>query len=147
MLTRLRELHDEMFDALARHEAMARDHLPDLATLSRARWTLTRVGLDLVRFLDNEVYPAVARLTPAQAPAAIRDLQGSQRRIRTIASRHIANWSIDRVACDWEGYRRDGAALRASIRKQIGAEKTLLYPLLALIGEMADTRCSSAQVA
>ena len=137
MLTRLRQLHGEMFDALADSEAISSGRVPDRETLARVRWNLTRAGINLRRFQEEEVFPLLFRRLGGEKAADVRDVRETAVQLRTIAGAHITLWPIDRVACEWEGYAEDAAALRRAIRGQVAAEQASLYPLLAAHAEAA----------
>ena len=135
MLVRLRQLHVEMFEALAESEALAQGQVPGREMLARVRWNLTRAGKNLRRFNEDEVYPSLLALLSTEKAETVRQLGREGRALRVLAAEHIEAWPIGRVACEWDGYGRASASLRGDIRRHVAAEQAMLYPLLALIGE------------
>jgi hypothetical protein len=47
------------------------------------------------------------------------------------SSAHVARWGIDAVMFDWAGYSLASLDIRWKMKAVLGAEKRLLYPLLA----------------
>ena len=43
---------------------------------------------------------------------------------------HVQQWTTERIAADWAGYRAASAPMRAALRDWIGAERAVLIPLL-----------------
>ncbi len=147
MLTKLRQLHAEMFEALAASEALTRGPVPDRQELAKVRWNLTRAGINLRLFQEVEICPLLLRMLPAEDAAAVRDIRDSGRELRNAASEHIVAWPIDRAACEWASFCEDSRLLRQNLRRHVGIEMAVLYPMLLRCDDISDGDAPQSMVA
>ena len=112
-------------------ESALRSDTPDLLDIGKRRIALARAASARLRFIDARLYPAlVAGPTPAHAAAA-RTLRARISALFAASNRHIGEWSGQRVASDWPGYRDATRAMTAEVKALLAMERREIYPLLA----------------
>lgn len=129
MLARLKAIHEELLTGIKTLEAVLRQATPDVAGLTNARWKLSRASSHRRKFLAETVYPALDRIPEADA-RRLDELRAAGAGALAESAKHIAAWSTEQIVNDWAGYQRASAAMRATMRSRIAAEKAVLYPLL-----------------
>ena len=129
MLAQLKTIHEELLTGIKTLETVVQQSTPDVASLTSARWKLSRASSHRRKFLAENVYPALDRVAAADA-RRLEELRTTGSALLAESSQHIAAWSTDRIIKDWAGYQRASAAVRAAMRGRIAAEKAILYPLL-----------------
>lgn len=134
MLAKLTRLHAELFGALAELEFLTRNEAPDRGLLTEVRWNLTRASIERTRFLEDQVYPLLLGILPPANAESVCRLKEDGVRLRGVSSTHICNWPIEKISADWQHYCSASDIMRAAMRRRIGEEKSILYPLLASVG-------------
>ncbi|MBW6528521.1 hypothetical protein KZ813_16890 [Sphingomonas sp. RHCKR7] len=131
--------HIDMLDDLDRHYGATRQWLallrracasptPDAAVLCRARHGLIATSIRRSKYIQDTVFPAVAR-NPAIL-SQLSALDGDLSRKRALSSRHVSKWSLDAVLGDWSGYRTASARVARGIEDRIRLEQSILLPAL-----------------
>ncbi|OAN60112.1 hypothetical protein A7X12_03265 [Sphingomonas sp. TDK1] len=98
----------------------------DAACLSRARYQTARAVAARRRATDLLVNAAL-REGGASAEAA-RALRSSNLDMRMFYTDHTSAWPTARAIAEWPAYVAASRRLAAAIRKQVQAERDLLYP-------------------
>ncbi len=137
MLARLKTIHTELLAGIKTLETVVQQSTPDVAGLTNARWKLSRASSHRRKFLAESVYPALDRI-PAADSRRLDELRAAGTTLLAESAQHIAAWSTERIVKDWPGYQRASAAVRATMRNRIAAEKAILYPLLEAAERTGD---------
>ena len=143
MLAKLTSLHTELSSALSELDCLTRQHVPDRAILAEVRWNLIRASIDRTRYLTEQVYPFLLRTLPAAAAEPVRALREEGSRLRGISSKHVGRWPIEKTIAQWPRYCSESLEMRASMRRRIEEEKSVLCSLLATL----DRGLAEAQAA
>ncbi len=119
--------HEHQLALIAELEAITGQPAPDVARLASVRWKLSQASRQRRTVLETFAYPDLAkRVSPADAER-VKRLREKETVAMAASAQHIARWTMDKIVSDWAGYGRASAAMRASMRKRIAAEKELLF--------------------
>ena len=126
----LDDINQRFQTALHSLESALRSDTPDLLDIGKRRIALARAASARLRFIDTKLCPAlVAGPTPAHASAA-QDLRTRISALFAASNRHIGEWSSQRVAADWAGYRDATRAMAAAAKALLAIDRREIYPLL-----------------
>lgn len=125
----LQSLHAELLEALSELEALTAASTCDKASLSAARYRLSRVSGTRRRLIDELCEQHLRRASSEEA-RALRALRQSNLEARVASTKHIGIWTLQEAASNWAGYRAASARVRSAMREQIRVEQALLYPQL-----------------
>jgi hypothetical protein len=122
--------HDAVMVHLQELESLLMRTTIARADLANMRWRLSRASKQRLGLLERRIYPYLLGLVSGVEAQAIRQLQAGARPLLTQTVNHVGTWTIDRIMSDLVGYRCASAAMRATMRARITAERDILYPLL-----------------
>jgi hypothetical protein len=86
---------------------------------------------------------ACDHLLPIASPAdqqTIGRLRSADAELAKHASEHVRQWTTEMVDQDWQGYCLSSREMGHALQKQIGLERSLLYPLLHKHGACRRSR-------
>ena len=132
----LQAAHSHLLDALEVLEAALASEVPDRAMLANARWKLSRASGMRRKLLVETVYPLIEAAGGAGA-ARVAALRREDGEMSAASARHVATWTLDAVLADWPGYRAASATMRQAMQARVAAERAILYPLVAALGQPA----------
>lgn len=132
LLAELTAIDDDV-DAGARDMAqlIAQDTLPDGALLSAARLRFSRALRRHLQHVDGAVMPYLRSAEDRQGSDSVDGFRRLLNTYHEAAAHHVAQWPSNRVAADWNGYRRAVAAMLARLRERRAVERRDIHPLLA----------------
>lgn len=128
MLGQLKAAHHAVLTGVDALAAIVAADSPDAAALAQARWRLIRASRNKAVLLAGAIYPAIER--GALAAADVAAMRANDRAAAAASSRHIAEWTPEKILSNWSGYQQASAVLRASIIERVERERATLYPLL-----------------
>jgi hypothetical protein len=124
----LRRHHAQMLAALNELEQLTHASTCDDKAVMAVRYRLTRASSARRR----EVVALCERLIAAgAADPALASLRDATNASRATSSSHIGIWTLRQVVADWPGYVRASAMMRASLRRELAREVTVLSPHFA----------------
>lgn len=129
LLAELQEAHDVLLRAIAALEA-ACGAQPTRDSIIAARWSISRASLAR-RMLWSRIYSHLLSNTLQGVASDLQRLWESDRALLLCSSQHVAKWGIDSVMAHWTAYCEASASIRWKMKAGIGAEKRVLYPILA----------------
>lgn len=127
-MEQLRRHHARMLAALDDLEQLTRSPACDDAQVMAVRYRLTRASTARRR---EVIALCEQRIAAGVGDAAIQALRDATIASRSRSSTHIGTWTLRQVAGDWAGYTRASAAMRASLRREIAREESVLGPHFA----------------
>lgn len=128
MLEELREAHAALLAGIQELEDATRADAPDASALAGIRWRLSRASGRRRRLIEQASAHLLDQV-PGAAPEIGRLREGNAEML-SASSRHVGDWTIERITADWRGYRAASADMRKAMRARIALEKKILYPLL-----------------
>ena len=130
MLTTLQAIHDESTKLVATMEQFTRAATPPARdALTSLRWQLTRLHAKRRRLLFTTVYPALTNLSEPDAER-VKALRDDDVVMMAASSRHIQDWTVERIYADWPGYQAAAATMLGNTRARLARERKILFPLL-----------------
>jgi hypothetical protein len=129
VLRELRQIHDELREAIARLAAVLQGESCEEHLLAKARLNLSRLSGRRRALIQCTIAPSLHDVGGAEG-ARLRDLLLDDAGLMVNSSRHVARWTIQAIREDWAGYQQASAAMRAAMLKRIEREAEILYPLL-----------------
>ncbi len=131
ILTDFEAEHREIENAVSMFLALlAEASPPDTHRLMSARWRLTFLISRHVSVEDTHLYPIIAADMRAEAAGIIDRFSGQIGIFRQKFRDWQVRWSSERLAGDWEGFRRDSFVLFDDLNERIREEEMLLFPLI-----------------
>ena len=130
MLDRLRRLHEDILAKLDELEVLTSLPQPPMDRLPALRQSLTRSSRARTMLLEQVYDRLIAESAPAKK-AALELLKSDGKDNMITSTRHIGSWTLREIGDRWPEYCAASATMRADMRKRIGSEKDLIYPLLA----------------
>ena len=130
LLVALQSAHRDLEGGIDALDGVVGATAPDPAALSSARFRLGRASLAR-RLLSQRVRDHLAAQASGSDLQTIRSLQQADFDYVRTSTSHIQRWSTAAALADWSGFREASLAMRAKLRAAIGAERRVLYPLLA----------------
>jgi hypothetical protein len=120
--------HDEIDAHTRRLEECCAATVPPIAQVIAARDAL-RAALEA--HFDHEDEALFGRLMTANhaSAAAVNAFADEFGQLRADWGAYLSDWTAAWLADDWDGFRRETAALMARMRDRTGQETGLLYPL------------------
>jgi hypothetical protein len=126
----LEGLHAECRAAMAVMRSLIDARECDDIRVPVARHRMSQASTRRLKFLSETAYPCVARFATPSQIEAIRTLQAQATANRARSSAHVAKWSSAGVSADWNGFRRDSAAILAMMADRLKQECDVLIPML-----------------
>ena len=126
MLRTLSDYHRRIGLGLDEIRRFCHDVAADPIVLQRARAALGRVSIERSRFINQVVIP---RLLVGASYASARDMLALQNQFaanRLVSDQHVAHWTDETIAADWQGYRTAAAAIWRMMEQQMDAERGLV---------------------
>lgn len=124
----LRRYHAEMLAALDALEQLTQSPDCDDKGVMAVRYRLTRASSARRR---KVIELCDALLVAGVSDPALASLRDATNASRSASSSHIGTWTLRQVMADWPGYVRASAAMRASLRREMAREVTVLGPHFA----------------
>jgi len=121
--------HDQMLEALAAMDELAKGAPPNQLRLSHTRLRITRAGAES-RAAFHKIALALSNHAGLSARRSVDTLERVHAELRSLAKHHLATWPHAQAQEDWTGYCRSSAEVRRLWRETIARERELLYPLL-----------------
>ncbi len=120
-------LHQQMAAALEELELLTRAPACDEKAVMAVRYRLTRASSARRR---QVVLLCERLIADGVADPALVSLRDATNLSRAASSAHIGTWTLQQVAEDWAGYTRASAMMRATLRREVARERTVLAPHL-----------------
>ncbi|WP_010545133.1 hypothetical protein [Sphingomonas elodea] len=121
----LRRYHAEMSAALNALERLTQATTCDEKAVMAVRYRLTRASSGRRRHIALLCERLLAAGVNDPALQALRDATNAS---RAASSSHIGTWTLRQVVADWPSYVRASALMRASLRREIAREVSVLAP-------------------
>ena len=121
--------HDQMLEALAAMDELAKGAPPNQLRLSHTRLRITRAGTES-RAAFHKIALALSNHPSPSARRSVDTLEHLHAELRSLAKHHLATWPHAQAHEDWTGYCQASAQVRSRWRETIARERELLYPLL-----------------
>ena len=130
MLSRLRDAHAVLMDAMAALDRLTRSPLDPIA-LPSARWRLSAASRAR-RAVWQDCYHHLLPLVDQPTAIALTKLKSGDIAMARSSADHVARWPSHAVKRDWEAYCEASRAVRARMSAAIEVEQRLVYPILTL---------------
>jgi hypothetical protein len=135
-LDALNRAQAELLGALARKRDATKEPKPNPISICRARWNVSRACRNHRAIVASIVTELMTGAGSADL-ALIISLQRAGIQQTQRSTRHIQEWTPERVMTDWRGFCDASAQIQVDIEQRIHAE-------LALVGRMLRDRASTA---
>ena len=129
MLAELQKAHSVLLRAIDALEATC-SAPPNRESIIAARWDISRASLAR-RMLWSKIHVHLLSGASKEEAADLRRLAESDRELLRCSSQHVGRWRIDDVLANWSTYYDASRAIRWKMKAAIGAEKRVLYPMMA----------------
>ena len=130
LLSRLRDAHDVLVDAMAELDRITRQPIDPVA-LPAARWRLSAANRAR-RAVWQECYHHLLPLVDHATAIALTKMKSRDIEMARASAAHIARWPSHAVKREWPTYCEASRAIRARMLAAIEAEQRLVYPILTL---------------
>lgn len=132
MLRHLQQLHAAILTQLDELDRLTARAEPDMDRLPAVRLALTRASRARTLFLDRHHRQIVAA-APASRRLAIDTLRQEMLVQMDASANHIGRWTLRAIAECWPDYCAASATIRATMRRRIQSEASVLYPILSAL--------------
>jgi hypothetical protein len=128
MLAQLSEAHQAVLQCIAAM-ADATDHRAEKLEYSKARYAVSRTSLARRQLFQSICRELSGRLVGSDADdlAEIQQIDG---KLLSQSAAHISRWTAPAVEQDWAGYCQASHAIREQMKRELAAERRLLFPIL-----------------
>lgn len=106
---------------------------PDAASIAAIRWRLAQTLFEHCAHEDRAIHDRLAQSGDAAAIAVCSDYRRAHVALGEVFGRYLADWPIDRISRDWDGFGSATRAMARSVADRIAVEEAQLYPLLERI--------------
>lgn len=142
--------HDQINRTLARLLRLTEAATPDVPEVSGALSQLAAQLLDHLAHEDSSLYPKMIQSKVGQVASIARRFFDEFEEMTADCKTYLTEWLPDCIEGDWEGFRRDTAAMAARLQARVRAENSVLYSaalnhgLIALRASAAAARATPA---
>ena len=143
LLEELQAAHTDLLAAIIEMEKVTRLPTAEMASFTRARWQISRASL-VRRALWGTIYNALSGVLAERDRKNLGRLDIDDRTLLRASAAHISQWTTAAAVERWEEYCAASQQIRWRMKAGIGAERRIVYPLLAMT---ADRQSSSRQPA
>jgi len=130
----IREAHGAMQSCFREMERVLASSSFDAGAL-----TLVRLKLASIRLTRGPLIMRVAEVLAGnvtdEESAMLEQLRASHRRLLQTATAHTSKWTLDAIAADWPGYRRETRDLMRNWMDKAEREQRLVHPLVRRCAE------------
>ncbi|NNM77400.1 hemerythrin domain-containing protein [Sphingomonas sp. ID1715] len=121
--------HQELRDVAQKYRHALAQARPEPQALADCRWRLMRLITGHIAYENAHLYPALPECG-ARAEALGKEMAAELGQLTAQLHAHVREWTAERIAADWSGYRAAAEALIVALTKRIDREEQELYPLL-----------------
>ena len=129
MLTELQKAHSVLLQAIDAMEVTC-GAPPSRESIIASRWSISRASLAR-RMLWSKIHVNLLSGASKEEADDLRRLAQSDRELLRCSSQHVGRWRIEEVLANWTTYCDESRTMRWKMKAAIGAEKRVLYPMLA----------------
>lgn len=119
--------HDQINRALARLLRLTEAAVPDVPAVSAALSELAAQLFDHLAHEDNSLYPKMIQSKVGQVASIARQFMDEFEAMTADCRTYLTEWLPDCIEGDWEGFRRDSAAMAVRLQARVRAENSVLY--------------------
>lgn len=110
---------------------------PDEVQCTSAHYKISHGNLEK-RAASNAVYNRIVPFLTQAERNIVSDLVAYEVELSSYTHNHMAIWTTEKVARDWEQYRGASQTMRWKLLTIANREKALLYPFLARLADRED---------
>jgi hypothetical protein len=134
MLSALEGAHERLSGCIAEMGEVTLERSPDRSHFTRARFLLSSASRARRQLFNSICDRLLPLLVPADA-RCVQALQQNDRKLSALSTKHVAEWSSDRIQSDWASYCRASQRIRQQMLEALTQE---LRELTALLHRCAD---------
>jgi hemerythrin-like domain-containing protein len=138
-VSELTRQHEEIA-LVARQLATAISNSGQYQPIAALRWQLARLLMTHLAMEDRLFYPAMERLTDAEARTTAAAFKAEMGGLADAFGTYMSHWTDARVAAEWPIFCAETRALLDALARRIERENQQLYPLAIRASQAGQQR-------
>lgn len=128
LLHELSAAHEAVLAAMATMSQVT-DQESDTLAYTKARYRISSAGLRRRQIFQRICAHLTERVSDEDTDA-LRKVQEVDRELSSASAAHISRWIPSEVEGDWSGYCAASRQIREQMKRELEAERRLLFPIL-----------------